>query len=162
MMVADATLLDVAADYLTQAGKEFERTRRHDGVDVVQAEFAGQYVRMDGFFAPIPGQSILAVYVVAIERVPRARRPAVAELLVRLNSGLGVGRLDLSFETGELQAYASIPAWDATLSPHQLHALLVSNLGNLDLLMQVIRCVIDESMTPEQAVQAMPPTHIHF
>jgi len=159
---SDAELLDLACAYLTQAGKPYERARRPDGVDVVWSKIEGQFVHMHAFFAPEPGRSVLTVYVVAVESVPRSRRAAVGELLVRLNHGLTIGRLDLSFETGELRAYASIPAWDATPSLHQLHALLVTNLGTLDLLMQPIRLVVEGSMTPEQAAAAMPPIEIQY
>jgi len=88
---------------------------------------------MYGFFAPVRGRSLLSVYVTAVESVPRARRGVVGELIVRLNHGITIVRLDISFESGELRAYASIPAWDSTLSLHQFHALLVTNLGTLDL-----------------------------
>lgn len=161
-MVSDERLLELAAAYMEAAGKPYEAARRPDGVEVVWAEFGGQFVRMHGFFAPLPGRSTLTVYVMALEPVDPARRASVAELVVRLNHGLAIGRLDLALDTGELRTFASIPAVDAEPTTQQLHALMVTCLGTLDLLMQPIRWVIDGAMSPSEAAEAMPPIEIRF
>lgn len=106
-MVSDERLLELAAAYLDLAGKPYEAARRPDGVPVVWSEYAGQFVRMHGFFAPLP-------------------------------------------------------ALGAEPTTQQLHALMVTCLGTLDLLMQPIRSVIDGAMSPREAAEAMPPIDIRL
>jgi hypothetical protein len=148
----DRELLNVAVSYLTQAQVQHETVGSSDGLVGLRATFPGQHGTFTGLFVPDEAARKIAVYVLAPFQVPAPTRPAVAELLVRINYDLGLGRFDMDFGDGELRYFTAIDVTGSTLAPHQLHVMLMSGLTTLDGLLPTIREVAAGSAPPAEAL----------
>jgi hypothetical protein len=150
---ADRELLNVAVSYLAQAQVQHETVGSADGLMGLRAAFPGQNGTFTGLFVPDEVARKVAVYVLAPFQVPEPARPRVAELLVRINYDLGLGRFDMDFGDGELRYFTAIDVTGSTLAPHQLHVMLMSALTTLDGLLPTLRDVAVGGVAPAAALE---------
>ena len=64
--------------------------------------------------------------------VPEARRTQMAEVVVRVNDGLDLGRFDLDLSMGRLSCLATMPIADGDVTKEQFDALLVGAMVTTD------------------------------
>jgi hypothetical protein len=85
--------------------------------------------------------------------VPEERRPAMAELLARINYGLALGNFDLDFRDGEVRYRTSIDIAGGRLEPRMMQTLVSINLTVMDRFFPVIMKVIFTAAAPAAALE---------
>jgi hypothetical protein len=84
--------------------------------------------------------------------VPEGRRPAVAELLTRINYDLIIGNFEMSYETGDLRYKTSIDVEGDRLTPALVKQLVYSNVAAMDFYLPSIMTTIYGKMSPAEAL----------
>lgn len=87
--------------------------------------------------------------------VPEARRPAMAELLCRINYGLLVGNLEMDWEDGELRCKTSIDFEGSEVEGPLVTGMIRANIGILDRYTDAILAVASGSASPADAIAAV-------
>lgn len=83
---------------------------------------------------------------------PAHRRQAAAEFLTRANHGLIIGNFEIDFEDGEIRCKTSIDVEGDRMSPALLEQIVYSNVLVMDEYLPGIRAVIEEGLSPEEAI----------
>lgn len=97
----------------------------------------------------------LAIY--AIVRIPFVTppdlRPAMAETIARINSGLALGRYLLDFGQGDLTFRAALVVADGTVTDEQIHNLLYRSLATVDRYHRALaRLIFADDLSPAEVV----------
>ncbi len=102
-------------------------------------------VREDGPFVCVVTQIPMVI--------PEARRPAVAELIVRINYGLMLGAFALDLSDGELHFRVTMPLADAELTENQFGHLMGASLWSADRYHKAFcRLLYGDDLSPAEAV----------
>ncbi len=127
--VADADNQSVATDIVGEVGNYRIVVHVPDEADLVQV--AG--------YSPI--------------RVPTGARRDIAELIVRGNHKLRIGKLTLDFDSGELHFRITQIITDAGLEDDVVDWMICTTLAVMDLYLPAVFSVIYGDETPEDAVR---------
>jgi hypothetical protein len=98
-----------------------------------------------------PDPRSVAVYALPYDRVSPERRPAMALLLCRLNSGLVVGNFELDLDDGQLRFKTTLEVGDDPTTA-QLEQLIALNMTTTDRFLPTLDAVI-AGAEPEEAWQ---------
>jgi len=135
--MASVTMLRPQAgkDNLCKALKEYFQAQgwRYETLEAGEL-FRLQFAFPDGTctsFAHVPGESRLIFESLIDPRVPEGRRPAVAELVVRLNRTLFLGHFDLEYDNGTVSYSTTMDLADGELTTGMLAALILANLSTV-------------------------------
>lgn len=95
--------------------------------------------------------------------VPEDRRATSAELSMRINRRLGVGRFDLDMDDGDLTFHAAIPMEGAVCTAEQFHSVLQhSVLSSIRYHRPFGRLVFDPDLTPKQALAELDMAQVQI
>ncbi|MES2940422.1 MAG: YbjN domain-containing protein [Pseudomonadota bacterium] len=140
--------------------------RQHQSLPVLQMAYETDNGVWDCYVQVEDQRKQVLAYSVLPERVPEARRAAMAEFLTRANFGLVIGNFELDFADGELRYKAGLDVGQDELSVEQVNALVKAVLDAMDDHLPGIRQVQQGSATPEAALQAvhrtLASTDFHF
>jgi hypothetical protein len=95
----------------------------------------------------------LLVYAYVPVRVPEARRPAVAELLARINHSVWLGCLAIDARDGEVSVRTSMPVDDGTFTEAQLEHLFFCTLSIAERRIAGILAVAFGGVAPDLAYE---------
>lgn len=143
---------------LAADGLPYDRAHddEHDS-DLLRAPFQGtagrwmMYARADG------GDALLRVYAVSPLEAAEDRRPAVLELVARINLALAVATLELDLDTGEVRARTGIDGQALSDAPPAVLDRAVSSTfyaaaAALDLWLPALVRVIERGEAPIDAL----------
>jgi hypothetical protein len=85
-------------------------------------------------------------------KVPAAKRQAIAEYLTRANYGLNVGNFEMDFSDGEVRCRTSISVGDGQLTSEMVRCIVHVNLGLIDRYFPGIMAVIYTGTSPADAI----------
>lgn len=100
-----------------------------------------------------PGLFLLGVNSFLPNKTPAALRPAVAEVLTRINSELSLGCFELDYPQGEIRFRTSVVLPGGDLTPGIIQHLVQSNLCLVEERLPQIMAVLYGQSTPEAALQ---------
>ncbi len=140
-------------DVLEQEGLPFEEL---EGRDLVRLAFVGAHGRWAVLAQWSAADDHLSVFSVAPMAVPPDRRPAVSELVLRVNFGLRVGSFDLDLDDGELRFRTSQDFEGVAVEPALVRACLLYNLAAMDHHFEAVHAVIS-GRAPSEALRAPSP-----
>ena len=86
--------------------------------------------------------------------VPMGRRMAVAELITRMNFGLGLGHFILDFEDGDLRFMVTVPLGGVAPSQEVIAEVMGAHQALVDTFLPAIGQVLFSSTPPQLALQA--------
>ena len=92
-------------------------------------------------------------------RIPESRRPAVAELLSRINIEIWLGCFAMDWKDGEVSIRTSMPVADGEFTDQQLERLFYANLGLADRHLSGVCAVAFGNVPPALAIELaeVPP-----
>ncbi len=85
-------------------------------------------------------------------RIPEARRPAVAETIVRINYRLFLGGFDMDFADGELRFRVGVDVEGGALTQTMVQNMVSASLWACDRYYGAFMLVAHGDVTPEQAI----------
>lgn len=97
----------------------------------------------------------LRVYTMLPLSIPDARRPAIAELLTRINNQIANGNFDLDFSDGELRYCAGLDVMDGVLTRAMFARLFMLGLQASDYYFPTIMGVVYAGTTPALALDLL-------
>ena len=95
----------------------------------------------------------LLIYSIYPVRVPEGRRPAMAELVTRINWGLPVGGFEMDWSDGEIRIRTSMPLEEGDFADKQLGHLFYGNLALANRYLAGIYGVAFGDVSPEMAME---------
>jgi hypothetical protein len=99
-------------------------------------------------------ENLFLFYSACPVEAPEAQRPAVAELLSRLNFNLKVGDFEMDFADGHIRYRTSIDITGHTLGALLINQVVYTNVLTMDRYLPLIKAVIQGSMSPGEAAAA--------
>ena len=100
-------------------------------------------------------QARLVFFSVAPQAVPPNRRPAMCELITRLNYGLILGNFEMSLESGDLRFRTTMGLAPDLFSEPLLQLVARTNLAMMDTCLPAINQVLQGLATPAEAFAAI-------
>jgi hypothetical protein len=120
---------------------------------VIRTGFQGRNSRFNVLITAQGEDTRLAVLVHMAPIVPEDRRREMAELVVRANDGLAMGRFDLDMSDGTMAYYASMPVVDGTVTAGQFDDLMYCALTTADCYVLAInRLLYGDDLSPAEVV----------
>lgn len=147
-------ILTVALEVLESRGVEWEETT---DPEVVRAEVASDAGEWTLFVVCREEHGRCSIYSQAPWTAPETSRPAMAELLTRLNYGLALGNLEMDFADGEVRFKSSVDVSGSHLALAMFDAILDANLAAMDAYLPALEAVRDGRMTPAEAAASVEP-----
>jgi len=147
-------MLTVAIEVLESRGVEWEETT---DPEVIRAEVASEAGEWTLFVVCREEHGRCSIYSQALWAAPETSRPAMAELLTRLNYGLALGNLEMDFADGEVRFKTSVDVSGSHLSLAMFDAILDANLAAMDAYFPALEAVRDGRMTPAEAAASVEP-----
>jgi hypothetical protein len=144
----------VAIEVLESRGVEWEETT---DPEVIRAEVASEAGEWTLFVVCREEHGRCSIYSQALWAAPETSRPAMAELLTRLNYGLALGNLEMDFADGEVRFKTSVDVSGSHLSLAMFDAILDANLAAMDAYFPALEAVRDGRMTPAEAAASVEP-----
>lgn len=91
--------------------------------------------------------------------IPVGARPAIAEVIARVNHPLRLGRFTLDFKTGELAFHIAQLLNDAGPDADSVDWMICTTLAVMDKYLPAVLSVIYSNETPEDAVRRIDESH---
>ena len=85
-------------------------------------------------------------------QIPEAKRIAIAEFITRANYGLLIGNFELDFSDGEVRYKTSIDVEGNRLNFDSIQNLVYTNVSIMDEYLPGIIAVVENNVSPEDAV----------
>jgi hypothetical protein len=129
---------------------------RYPEKPVLYSGFNGDHVQWDySLYAREtgPGHFLLGVNSFIPTKTPADRRPAITELLTRINFDLSVGCFELDLADGEIRFRTSTILPGTDITPGIIEHLLRSNLSIVDERFPQIAAVLFSGASPEDALK---------
>jgi hypothetical protein len=148
----DLPMLNVALEVLESRGVEWEETT---DPEVIRAEVASEAGEWTLFVVCREEQRRCSIYSQAPWTTPETSRPAMSELLTRLNYGLALGNFEMDFADGEVRFKTSVDVSGSHLGLAMFEAILDANLAAMDAYLPALEAVRDGRMTPAEAAASI-------
>ena len=145
-------MLALALQALESRGIEWEET---PDPEVIRAEVASANGEWTLFVVCREEYGRCSIYSQAPWTAPETSRPAMAELLARLNYGLALGNLEMDFADGEVRFKTSVDVAGGQLPLAMFDALLDANLAAMDAYLPALDAVRDGRMSPPEAAASV-------
>ncbi len=124
-----------------------------DDTTAVEGVVRGQHAMFSIRVRVLPDPLLVQTSVLLPNIVPEDRRGAVAEVVVRANAGLPLGRFDYDAASGLVTFRTAIPVLDGTLSAAQFRTLVVTALATADQYQRAFcRLLYGDDLSPAEAV----------
>jgi hypothetical protein len=149
------SMLDTAARFFAESDWPFEQ---HAHEPLLRLQFDGENASFVCYAQVIEDKDAFVFYALFPDAVPADRRPAVAELITRLNYGLTIGNFELDFGDGEVRYRASVDVEDTELQPELIKPLAAAAVLNMDYYIPGIRAVVRGDATPAEAFTSLEGT----
>jgi hypothetical protein len=142
-------ILDTAISFFKEDGWSFTQLEEQP---ILRLGFQGENGQWSCYAQAREEQAQLLFYSVCPMNAPGDRRPAVAELLTRVNYGLFIGDFELDMDDGEVRYKTSIDVHGDRLSPALVRPLVYANVLMMDRYLPAIMSVIYGDVPPAEAV----------
>jgi hypothetical protein len=90
------------------------------------------------------------------ELVAPEHRPAMAELITRINHGLVIGNLELGYDEGDVRMKTSVDVEGHELAPALIRQVVHANVEVFDAYVASIAVVLGGAMSPTDALTLAP------
>jgi hypothetical protein len=124
------------------------------GQSAVGGAVKGQNGTWSWFASGLEDEGRLVFYSVYPTNVPPDRRPAVAELLTRVNYASALGNFEMDFDDGEVRYRTSIEVPDAVATSALLAPIAYANIAAADRFLPAFQQVLEAACSPEEALEA--------
>lgn len=121
------------------------------GQSALRLAFEGKNGKYDCYAQAREQQKQFVFYSVCPIKSPELKSGAVGEFISRANYGMIIGNFELNFDTGEIRYKTSIDI-EEDLSPVLIKRLVYTNVTMIDEYLPGIRSVIDNDVSPEEAI----------
>jgi hypothetical protein len=98
---------------------------------------------------------LMIVYVYAPVKAPEARRPAVAEFIVRANYGIWIGNFELDYADGEIRYKGCVDFEGTTLGDPQIRNTIYASVRSMDRYLPGLMDVIYGNTSPAEAIASV-------
>ena len=146
------TLLETAATYLQNEEWPFETDPERN---VLVGNVNGDNGTWRWHLVAIEDDkdTIVRIYSALPVNVPELRRPAIAELITRINESLGSGNFEMDFADGQVRVKTTLDLMDGTLTQAMLMRIFMINLSITDQNLQTIMGVAFGGVEPATALE---------
>ena len=143
-------LLDAVVSYLEEGNYEF---RPLTGLSALEVDFAGRHAFYDcraitdedaGLFLFLGRCPLVA---------PEARRPAVLDLLNRINEGLRIGNFEMDPQAGTIRFRTGFDVEGVGLAAPLVRNAIGATVSALDHFLPAVALVIHAGVSPAQALE---------
>jgi hypothetical protein len=115
--------------------------------------FKGDGPRASGVAYVLPDSERFLFYIELLDRVPKKRRPLVAEFITRANFGITIGNFEMDYSSGGLRYKTSIDFRDATLPGEFVRNAILAAMDSLEVYWDALKSVIEGEQEPEDAIR---------
>ncbi len=150
-----SAILDKVVDFFEQDAWPFTRVEEWSAI---RTGFKGESGEWICFARARKEEAQCLFYSVCPANVPEERRPAMAELLTRINYGLLIGNFEMDFADGEVRYKTSIDVEGDRLSVALVKNMVYANVLTMDWYLPAVMSVIYSDTSPSQAVARVEDT----
>jgi hypothetical protein len=148
----DNDILETVIDFFTEDDWTFTKLQ---GQSTLQVACQGENGRWNCYAQAREDQEQFVFYSIYPKATPEDKRLAMAEFLTRANYGLIIGNFEMDFDDGEIRYKTSIDVEGDLLTTDLIKQLVYANIMMMDHYLPGIQAVIDGTMSPKQAIQAI-------
>jgi hypothetical protein len=123
------------------------------GATVLRTGFALRECKVNGFILVNEERRQVSFVTVCPLTIQKDHRQATAELILRINSNLFLGRFDLDMDDGEVRYHSSVMLGDGDLDEEMYSHLIFTNLIAMDIHFSAIAAVSIGSESPVTAIE---------
>lgn len=142
-------MITVVLEWLREHGFEWEET---DDEEVVHTTVTGDNGTWSCYILCREAAGRCIVYARPPWETPEPQRPAMAELLTRINYGLPLGNFEMDLSDGEVRFKTSIDVTGDRLSMALFEAMFETNAAATDIYLPALEAVRDGRMSPADAI----------
>lgn len=146
-----ATMLDAIQTFFDGRGWQYEAGPQGR---YVRLGFTGDSGELQAFAQPREPEQQIVFYALCPLRVPPPRRPAVAELITRINWGMVQGNFEMDYADGEVRCKATIDLEGTEPTPALLKPIVIVPLAMMDRYLAALVAVIGGA-EPVEALAAV-------
>jgi hypothetical protein len=143
-------ILEQIIDFFTEDDWPYTKIK---GEPILRMAFQGENGKWTCYAKARVEQEQFVFYSVCPVNAPENKRLAIAEFLTRANSGMIIGNFELDFADGEIRYKTSIDVKGDILSFELIKQLLYANVTMMDEYLPGIMSVIDNDVSPEDAIR---------
>ena len=152
-------LYQTVNDFLTGVGYRFDEVpTENPDVRIARADLQGDNGTWRFYVEAHEATRTVICYSILDTRIPKDRRPAVAEFLTRANYGLILGNFEMDFADGETRYKTSITVEEDRLTAALLRPLTGANTFTFDRYLPGIMRVAFGDKNPEDAIRDIEGT----
>ena len=146
------TLLETAATYLQNEDWKFETDPERN---MLVGNVNGDNGTWRWLLIAIEDDedNIVRIYSTLPVNVPELRRPAIAELITRINEQLGSGNFEMDYADGQVRCKTTLDLMDGTLTQAMLMRIFIINLSITDQNVHTIMGVAFGGVEPASALE---------
>lgn len=144
-----SVVLEVAEAYFSRCAWRHARVEGRG--DLIELEFENPHARWKSYAKVNGDDRAFLFYSICAVDVPEERRPAVAELITRVNFGLVTGNFEMDWADGEVRFRTGIELTGITPTTELVAALVQPNLAAVMRYLPGLRRVIDDETDPDSA-----------
>ena len=130
---------------------------QNDEEAFLRLSYSGKHGSWDIYAQARDEQGQFICYSVYPQMVPEQQRPAMAELLTRLNYGLILGNFEMDYADGEIRYKTSVDVEAGELTPELIKPVVYANLGTMDHYWPALAAVAEGRAEPQKAAILIGP-----
>jgi hypothetical protein len=144
-----SVVLDLAERYFTRCAWRHSRVAGRQ--DLIELVFENPRASWKSYASVSNGDRAFLLYSICAVDVPADRRPAVAELITRINFGLVSGNFEMDWEDGEVRFRTGIELTGISPTIELIAALVQPNLTAVNRYLPALLMVIRNEADPVTA-----------
>ena len=146
---SEESILATIITYFTKDDWTFTKLQ---GQSILQMAYQGENGLWSCYAQAREPEEQFIFYSIYPELVSEDKRFTIAELLTRINYGLVIGNFEMDFNDGEIRYKTSIGVEGDILTYQIIKRLVYANVAIMDHYLPNIRAVMDENISPEDAI----------
>ncbi|NEO56924.1 MAG: YbjN domain-containing protein [Okeania sp. SIO3B5] len=155
-LAREKSILATIIAYFTKDDWTFTKLQ---GQSVLQMAYQGKNGLWNCYAQARETEEQFVFYSIYPELVSEEKRLAIAELLTRINYGLIIGNFEMDFNDGEIRYKTSIAVEGNILNYQVIKRLVYANVTIIDYYLPSIRAVMNENISPEEAIALIESDH---
>ena len=148
-MPSNQPIFDAMVKFFKEDNWSFTKVKKQS---VLHLAFQGKNGKCDCYAQAREKEKQFIFYSVYPTKVPKPKRRAVGEFLLRVNCGKIIGSFELDFINGEIRYKTSIGINNNSLTSGTIKDLVYTNMMMMEQYLPGIRFVMSGDMSPEEAI----------
>lgn len=145
-------ILDALVTFFEDDQWEFSLVEERNALHI---HYSGVFGTLAGVAWAREDESEFIFYSIYRKPIPANKRPAVAELITRINYGMFIGNFEMDYDDGELRYKTSVDIEDGELTSNLIRPIVYLNFNRMDKYLPAIQAVVEDGMAPRPALNSI-------